>query len=105
MDFKTPAERLGLDEDEYIELIELFLETGGNDLKGLEAALANNDQQSMVERAHSLKGASGNLGLTDIYEKAKDVENRSRENDIDGIDDTIEEIKNLIKKIVTALES
>ena len=105
MDFNIPAERLGLDLDEYKELIELFLETGGNDLKGLEDALINNDAQTVVERSHSLKGASGNLGLTEIYEKAKEVENLSRECNLDGIEELIKEIKQYFKIIVTEFES
>ncbi|MBN2419264.1 MAG: Hpt domain-containing protein [Deltaproteobacteria bacterium] len=104
MDFKIPAQKLGLDLDEYIELIDLFLETGGEDLRGLEDALMNNDIQRMAERSHSLKGASGNLGLVEIYEKAKDIENRSRENNLKGIEIAIEKIKEQIKEIETALE-
>ena len=105
MDFKTPAEKLGLDLDEYEELIELFIETGGNDLKGLEDALMNNNAQTVVERSHSLKGASGNLGLTQIYEKAKEIENWSRDNNLKGIESSVKEIKLCFKDIITAFES
>ena len=105
MDFKIPAQRLGLEVEEYIELIELFLETGGEDLKRLVDALINNDAKTVIERSHSLKGASGNLGLVEIYEKAKDIENRSRDNNLEGIENSVNEIKQHIKNIVTALES
>ena len=105
MDFKIPAQKLGLDVEEYIELIELFLETGGNDLKGFEDALANNDTQTMAERSHSLKGAAGNLGLSEIYEKAKEIESRSRDNALEGIENKVNEIKQNFKDIVAALES
>ena len=104
MDFKAPAQKLGLDEYEYIELIELFLETGGRDLKGLEDAVANDNFQKAVERSHSLKGASGNLGLVEIYEKAKDIENRSRNNNLKGVEGIIKEINQHFKDIITALE-
>ena len=105
MDFKTPAERLGLEEEEYVELVELFLETGSSDLKGLEDALSNNDATTVIERSHSLKGAAGNLGITEIYEKAKDIESRSRENNLDGIENTVEEIKKYFENINAALGS
>ena len=104
MDFKIPAQRLGLDVDEYIELVELFLETGVEDLEGFEYALMNDDAKTMVERSHSLKGASGNLGLFEIYEKAKDIESRSRDNNLEGIEDSIEEIKQYFKAILTEFE-
>lgn len=104
MDLKTPAQRLGLDAEEYIELIELFLETGGNDLKELESAVSNKDAQTAAERSHSLKGASGNLGLVEIYEKAKEIEERSRDNKIEGIENLIVEIRQYFKRIESALE-
>ena len=103
MDFKVPAQKLGLEVDEYIELIELFLETGSNDLKGIEDALADNDARMVAEYSHSLKGASGNLGLTEIYEKARDIEDRSRDNDLDGIADVIQEINQHFKIILAAI--
>ncbi|MGD9159011.1 MAG: Hpt domain-containing protein [Desulfobacteraceae bacterium] len=105
MDFEIPAQKLGLEVDEYLELIELFIETGGNDLKGLEDAIANNDVLAVVERSHSLKGASGNLGITEIYEKAKDIEDRARYNSLDGIEETIKEIKLHLNDIIFSVES
>ncbi len=99
MDFTAPAERLGLDVDEYIELVELFLETGAGDISGLENAVAENDIQAVVERSHSLKGASGNLGLNDIYEKAKEIEARARDKSLESIDVSISEIKQYLENI------
>ena len=105
MDFEIPAQKLGLEVDEYLELIELFIETGSNDLKGIEDAMAKNDVQAVVERSHSLKGASGNLGITEIYERAKNIENRARENNLDGVEDTVKEIKLHINDIISSMES
>jgi HPt (histidine-containing phosphotransfer) domain-containing protein len=105
MDFKVLADRLGLEVDEYKELIALFIETGRNDLKVLEDALRNNDAPMVVERSHSLKGAAGNLGLTEIYENAKEIENRSRDNNFEGIENYMKMIKEYFKDIVAAYES
>ena len=105
MDFEIPAQKLGLEVDEYLELIELFIETGSNDLKGIEDAMAKNDVQAVVERSHSLKGASGNLGITEIYERAKNIESRARENNLDGVEDTVKEIKLHINDIISSMES
>ena len=104
MDFKVLAERLGLEVDEYKELIGLFIETGRNDLKGIEDALKNNDATMVIERSHSLKGAAGNLGLTEIYEKAKGIENRTRDNNLEGIENSVKAIKEHFEYIVMAYE-
>ena len=104
MDFNISAQRLGLDLDEYLELIQLFLETGKNDLNGLGDAVSANDIQTIVERSHSLKGASGNLGINEIYEIARDIEARARNNSFEGINESVMQIKENFKEIVNLLE-
>lgn len=104
MDFNKPAKRLGLELDEYIELINLFLETCTTDISGMETAAAGHDYKSMVERSHSLKGSSGNLGLTDIYEKAKEIETKARANSLEGFDSLIIMIKQNVRTITDALK-
>ena len=59
MDFKQEAENLGLEEEEYIEMMKLFLETGFSDLEKLEAAIEEGNAQSAHEASHSMKGSSG----------------------------------------------
>ena len=71
MDFRKLGEKLGLDEEEYRELIELFIETGTADLQKLKIAMEQGDLAGVGSSAHSVKGASGNLGLMDIYEAAR----------------------------------
>jgi HPt (histidine-containing phosphotransfer) domain-containing protein len=39
-----------------------------NTLQSLEAAIAAKDYQAIEETAHTLKGVSGNLGFTKLYE-------------------------------------
>lgn len=104
MDFLTPAQRLGLEIEEYIELIELFLSTGDTDISGMEKAAVAHDYAALVERAHSLKGSSGNLGLTEIYEKAKQIEINARANSLEGFDDLFMQIKQQVNIIADSLK-
>jgi len=79
MNFKELAENLYLEEDEYLELLELFLETGAADLKKCRAAIAAGDAEQAARAIHTFKGSSGNMGLTELYEAAiaaeKDIKN------------------------------
>lgn len=84
MDFKELAGNLGLEEGEFLELVELFIEKGGSDLDMLQSALDQGDTEKILEAAHSIKGASGNLGFMEIYEVAKNVELNARNQIIDG---------------------
>jgi HPt (histidine-containing phosphotransfer) domain-containing protein len=104
MDFLTPSKRLGLELEEYIELIGLFLETSDTDIGGMERAAAAHDYTTLIERSHSLKGSSGNLGLTEIYEKAKQIEANARTNNLEGFDNMLLHIKQQVIIITDSLK-
>ncbi len=87
MDFGKLAERLGLESDEFIELAELFVETGASDIEKLKISIEKGDVKGVVESSHSIKGASGNLGFNDIYEIAKGIELNARNDNLDGARD------------------
>ena len=98
MDIKALADNLGLEEDEYLELLDLLVETGMVDLSKMESAVKAGDSEEAGKAAHSIKGASGNLGLMDIYELAKAIEVEIR-------NDNLESVKNQAKEIREKLET
>ena len=74
MNFRELSENLSMEEDEYMELIELFIETGISDLKKLQVAVDEANAKKAVDIAHSFKGAALNLGLMEFFEIAKQLE-------------------------------
>ncbi len=74
MNFKELSENLSMEEDEYMELIELFIETGISDLKKLQTAAEEANAKKAADIAHSFKGAALNLGLMEFFEIAKQIE-------------------------------
>ena len=82
MDFKAMGANLGLDEDEFRELIDLFMETGQSDYDSLKSALAGGDAEAAAGFAHTLAGASGNLGLMDLHAAAKSIEEAAMQKDV-----------------------
>ena len=99
LDVTSLSERLGLEKEDFLELVELFLETGASDLNKLETALQQEDVEEVVKSSHSIKGASGNLGFTDIFEAAKGVEQNARANSLDGATDAVGAIKGHLGRI------
>jgi len=93
MNFKELAENLGLEEDEYLELVKLLIETSRTDLEGTEAALRAKDSDEVANRLHSIKGASGNLGLMEIYDLAKQGEQIARNHALDHLPDIVQGLK------------
>jgi len=83
LNFKKMSIKLGLEEEEYLELVELFIETSKSDLKNLHSAINNKDMEMIDEIAHSLKGAAMNLGLDDFLELAKTIEKTSRDGELE----------------------
>ena len=87
------AENLGMEEEECLELVELFIETGMSDLDKLQSAIAEKDTEGAAIAAHSLKGASGNLGFTELYEIAKSIEGNTRNGQLDGAAEATQALK------------
>ena len=84
MECKELADNLGLDESECIELMELFVETTASNLEKLQNGLAVGESGQVAEAAHTIKGSSANLGLMEISEAAKGIEEKARQNCLEG---------------------
>lgn len=93
MNVNELAKNLGLEEDEYMELIDLLIETSKADIATIESALKEEDSNEAANALHSIKGASGNLGLMEIYDLAKQGEIAARNHDMDRIPDILQELK------------
>jgi HPt (histidine-containing phosphotransfer) domain-containing protein len=78
MNFKELSKNLGLEEEEYIELFELFVETGMADLHELWIAIDMSSAEKAARIAHSLKGAALNLGLNEFHELAETIGKTAR---------------------------
>ena len=99
MDINKLAENLGLEEDEYLELIDLFIETGKVDVEKLQSAIKEGNPDEAANALHSLKGAAGNLGLMDIYDLAKNNEATARNNSLDGLNESVQKLKDNLNSL------
>jgi|SRR3972149_1602223 len=104
MNFRELAENAGLEEDEFLKLAELFIEVSSSDLKKLQHAINRADLQSVAEAAHSIKGASGNLGFEEIYEVTKGVEMKARQNILEGASEAANFLQEKLDLISKALK-
>ena len=79
MNFEKLAEEIGFDKEEYMELIELFINTTTSDIDKLRTAINNGDFNAAEKAAHSIKGAASSLGLMEISDEAKKIEYAGKE--------------------------
>lgn len=99
MNFKKLAENLGLEEDEYRELVELFLDTGRADFQKIVSSLANRDADQVMRSAHTIKGAAGNLGFTEISDLAKLIEENAVNDTFEGLDQAVSALRSHFESI------
>ncbi len=102
MNLKELAESLGLDEDEYMGMLDLFFESGGSDLKKIEAAVAANDAGRAHEASHSLKGSAGSLGLNEIYEQTRIIDDRLRRGELGGVAELVARLRKSYNSLAAA---
>jgi HPt (histidine-containing phosphotransfer) domain-containing protein len=96
---------LGLDIEDVKELLELYVGATSSDLKAMQEAIDNNDVDIIHKRAHSIKGASGNLGLTDFYELAKEIDDKARTDKLNGLKTICNEFTGKFQQLVQEIEN
>jgi HPt (histidine-containing phosphotransfer) domain-containing protein len=93
MNIKELSESLGLEEEEYLEMLDLFLVSGGSDLERIETALKDGDALRTHEAAHSLKGSAGSLCIDPIFELAKAIDDKSRQGILAGLEPLAKDLR------------
>jgi HPt (histidine-containing phosphotransfer) domain-containing protein len=99
MNFKALGEKIGLEEDEYRELVELFLKTGMADHDRLKGAFDAGDAQQVARSAHTIRGAAGNMGIMNVHDVAKRVELAAGENQLGTVAGEVDRLKGLFDEI------
>lgn len=63
-------------------------------LDGIQKAYQQSQAKDMVLNAHSLKGASLNIGALQLAEICREIEMKGRNNDFSGVASLIEKVEN-----------
>lgn len=90
------------------ELEELFIEFKSNTLElitELKKEQKTNNHDAIINLAHTIKGSSGNLGLTKVYEASKQLETGLRDNSILDINLQINNIEAAYIEVISELKA
>ncbi len=101
MDFKDLASRLGIDEEDFMELVELFITTSLADVEKLKKSVLENSCPDASAASHSIKGAAANMGFEEIAKLTTDMEMQAKQGNVDNFDVYIADLE----KMVTALNN
>ncbi|MCX5833585.1 MAG: Hpt domain-containing protein [Deltaproteobacteria bacterium] len=100
MNFRQMADQIGFSEEEFLELVGLFLESSLSELDHINTAVDEMDFKKMAMSAHSIRGAAVNLGFAEIHELAKTIEGNAGANELNGTVEAAEKIKDNLEQIV-----
>ena len=81
------------------ELIQEFTENLPGEIKALHAALKQSDAQSIVKRAHSIKGAAANLSVDGIAKAARELEQTGQKGNLAGGEKIIDSLKDELSRL------
>lgn len=77
--------RLGGAESLLPRFLGLFYESAGESLKGLQQSLKTGDWVACQRYAHTIKGASANVGAMQLWDAALELEQAARNQDEAGV--------------------
>jgi HPt (histidine-containing phosphotransfer) domain-containing protein len=99
MDFKVLWERLGIDQEDFMELVELFVITSLSDIEKIKTGMAGNNPADAAAASHSIKGAAGNLGFDEISNLAKDMEMQAKSGSLENFDAYVNDLENSVNAL------
>jgi PAS domain S-box-containing protein len=105
IDVEDGLERLGGNKNSYIRLLHKFSENQGQALSDISDALACEDQELAIRLAHTLKGVSGSIGATDLFNLATNLEASIIEPSDFGISELLADTDAELNRLVDLIET
>tara|TARA_B100000614_G_scaffold73920_2_gene66042 strand:- start:1399 stop:1719 length:321 start_codon:yes stop_codon:yes gene_type:complete len=93
MDFEELASRIGIDGEDFTELVELFITTTRSDMDKILQAMARDNPSDASAAAHSIKGAAANLGFEAMADLAKNMEYKGKDGSLEGFEDMMADMQ------------
>jgi histidine phosphotransfer protein HptB len=93
-------------EDDFLLLINTFLQDSENRLKTLNSLIDSDNQDAIRRAAHSFKGSCSNVGAPALAFLCAELEKKAVANDLDKIKQDIDSIKTeyeIVKSLLLAL--
>lgn len=97
-DYSALLERTCGDEELIMTLMQLFLDD--DSWNSMCRFMENGETENAFRSAHSLKGSSGMLGFTALFEKLKVITDKLRGGDLDGAKEVFDETKSAYEAAV-----
>ena len=97
-------ERVDGDRELLKEIIDIFFEDCPNQLARIKDGISTGDAKIIEEAAHSLKGASSNIGAMAVRQKAYELELMGKKAELQRAKKAIIELENEVKRLKDELK-
>ncbi len=92
------------DPDFLIELLEDYMDNSEENLKAIRYAIQAKDTVTVVRTAHTLKGASSNIGAVNMTELSDQLEHLGRGKTLEGAVELIDQLEGEFVEVKCELE-
>ena len=104
IDLETLNELKEIMEDEFDELVTVFINDGIKQIENLKQAIEASEAENVRRIAHTLKGSSSNLGISGLSELSQTLEYKAADNQLDGADELLQNIIQEYETVKKTLE-
>jgi len=104
-DWQQLRQLAGEDSDFENELLSIFLQDAERSLKELADAIASNVPKSIEEAAHSLRGASANVGAKALANTARQLEQAARADNSSGAQALLQQLNSHYRRLQAQFQS
>jgi HPt (histidine-containing phosphotransfer) domain-containing protein len=105
VDLQAALDRLGGDRALYDELVEVFRKGCPGSTAEMQTAIEAGDFGALERTAHTLRGASSNLGAIAVAEEALELEKQARTEEIDKVTEQFKVLQKEIERMFSELET
>ena len=105
LDFNRVLGQLGGDQQLLHEVIEIFIDQAPKHIEALRRALAEGDAEVVERTAHSMKGELGYLGIAEVSQQAREIEDLGRKHDLGRASRVFAAFEPAIADIVRAMRT
>ena len=93
------------DEEFYISMLESFVEESADKKRDLDKFLKDEDLKNYAITVHSVKSTSKMIGIMELSDKAKALEEAAKNDDMDTVSNGMDDLMNEYDKVITNLEN
>ena len=103
--WEDSVSRVGGEEDFLLELLNDLHKMVRDNIKKIKSSLDKVDFKEIRDLAHSMKGASGNLGLNTMYQATMHLEQSAKDQNASDISKYLKDLKKDFKNLEVLLSN